>query len=86
METALNARDVMIIDVPTTMVDAPVADVIAVLESHDLGGIPVLDNDQKLIGMVTEYDIISKRGLTTGSMRSPNIGTASCGSFVPRLT
>ena len=75
METALNARDVMIIDVPTTMVDAPVADVIAVLESHDLGGIPVLDNDQKLIGMVTEYDIISKRGLTAGSIMSRGVIT-----------
>ncbi len=38
METALNARDVMVIDVPTTTVEARVADVIAVLESHDLGG------------------------------------------------
>ena len=75
METALNARDVMITDVPTTMVDAPVADVIAVLESHDLGGIPVLDNDQKLIGMVTEYDIISKRGLTAGSIMSRGVIT-----------
>ena len=65
----------MITDVPTTMVDAPVADVIAVLESHDLGGIPVLDNDQKLIGMVTEYDIISKRGLTAGSIMSRGVIT-----------
>lgn len=75
METALNARDVMITDVPTASVDTPVADVIAVLESHDLGGMPVLDEDQKLAGMVTEYDIISKRGLTAGSIMSRGVVT-----------
>ncbi len=75
METALNARDVMITDVPTALVDDPVADIIAVLESHDLGGIPVVDGDRKLIGMVTEYDIISKRGLTAGSIMSRGVIT-----------
>jgi CBS domain-containing protein len=75
METALNARDVMITDVPTTTVDAPIADLIAVLETLDLGGMPVLDDEQKLVGMVTEYDIISKRGLTAGSIMSRGVIT-----------
>jgi CBS domain-containing protein len=75
METALDARDVMITDVPTTTVDTPVGEVIAVLESHDLGGMPVLDAEQKLIGMVTEYDIISKRGLTAGGIMSRGVIT-----------
>ncbi len=75
MESVLEARDVMITDVPTTTADAPVGDIIAVLESHDLGGMPVVDEDQKLIGMVTEYDIISKRGLTAGSIMSRGVIT-----------
>ena len=75
METALNARDVMLTDVPVVTAEAPVADVIAVLESHDLGGMPVLDDEQKLVGMVTEYDIISKRGLTAGSIMSRGVIT-----------
>ena len=75
METALIARDVMLTDVPTTTAEAPVADVIAALESHDLGGMPVVDDEQKLIGMVTEYDIISKRGLTAGSIMSRGVIT-----------
>jgi CBS domain-containing protein len=75
METALNARDVMITDVPTTTVDTPVADLISVLETHDLGGMPVLDEEQKLVGMVTEYDIISKRGHTAGSIMSRGVIT-----------
>jgi CBS domain-containing protein len=75
METALNARDVMLTDVPTITVDAPVAEVIAALESHDLGGMPVLDEDRKLLGMVTEYDIISKRGPTAGNIMSRGVIT-----------
>jgi CBS domain-containing protein len=75
METALNARDVMITDVPTATADATVADVICTLESHDLGGLPVVDDAQKLVGMVTEYDIISKRGRTAGSIMSRGVIT-----------
>src|SRR5215203_1087913 len=86
METALTARDVMLTDVPTTAAEAPVADVIAALESHDLGGMPVVDAEQKLIGMVTEYDIISKRGLTAGSIMSRGVitvqGMASVGDLI----
>lgn len=75
METALDARDVMITDVPTTTVDTPVSAVIAVLESNDLGGMPVLDDERKLVGMVTEYDIISKRGHTAGGIMSRGVIT-----------
>ncbi len=75
METALSARDVMIADVPTTTAEASVAEVISALESHDLGGLPVVDDAQKLVGMVTEYDIISKRGHTAGSIMSRGVIT-----------
>lgn len=75
MEMALNARDVMITTFPTTRVDTSVADVIAVLDSCDLGGMPVLDDQEHLAGMVTEYDIISKRGLTAGSIMSRGVIT-----------
>lgn len=75
MEAALEAHDVMITDVPTTTIDTSVAELIAALENHDLGGMPVLDDEQKLIGMVTEYDIISKRGLTAGGIMSRGVIT-----------
>ena len=75
MDTALEARDVMITDVPTTTTDTTVAAVIAVLEAYDLGGLPVLDADRTLVGMVTEYDIISKRGHTAGGIMSRGVIT-----------
>jgi CBS domain-containing protein len=86
MEMALTARDVMVTDVPTTTSDTPVGEVIAVLEARDIGGIPVVDDEQKLVGMVTEYDIISKRGQTAGSIMSRGVITvqeaASVGDLV----
>ena len=36
---------------------------------------PVLDDERKLVGMVTEYDIISKRGHTAGSIMSRGVIT-----------
>ena len=75
METALTARDVMVTDVPTTTSDTPIGEVIAVLEIQDIGGMPVVDDGQKLVGMVTEYDIISKRGNTVGKIMSRGVIT-----------
>ena len=75
METALTARDVMVTDVPTTTSDTSVDEVIAVLEAQDIGGMPVVDEGQKLVGMVTDYDIISKRGSTVGSIMSRGVIT-----------
>lgn len=75
MEAALIARDVMLTDVPTTTADTPIAEVIAILEARDTGGLPVVDGDRQLIGMVTEYDIISKRGVTAGSIMSRGVIT-----------
>jgi CBS-domain-containing membrane protein len=81
METALTARDVMMTDVPTTTVDTSVGAIIAVLDAQDLGGMPVVDDERKLVGMVTEYDIISKRGLTAGSIMSRGVITVQ--EFAP---
>ncbi|MCA9858309.1 MAG: CBS domain-containing protein [Thermomicrobiales bacterium] len=75
METALTAHDVMITGIPTATPDAPVASVIAILETTDLGGLPVLDEERRLVGMVTEYDIISKRGTTAGAIMSQGVIT-----------
>lgn len=85
METALTARDVMVTDVPTTTVNTSVADLIVVLEERDIGGMPVVDDAQKLIGMVTEYDIISKRGQTAGNIMSRGVITVQEASPVGEL-
>ncbi len=73
MEMALTAHDVMLTNIPTTTAETTVRDVVAMLEANDIGGMPVLDDDGALIGMVSEYDIISKRGETAGSIMSRGV-------------
>lgn len=85
MEMDLTAHDVMLTDSPSATVDMPVAGVIAVLEANDIGGMPVLDDDGSLIGMVTEYDIISKKGDTAGSIMSRGVITVQESAPVSEL-
>jgi len=47
----------MITDPVTLLVDATVADANALMIEHKIGGIPVVDNDEKLIGIVTNRDL-----------------------------
>lgn len=85
MEMALITRDVMIDPIPTTA-ETPIGEIVALLEANDIGGMPVLDDDGNLVGMVTEYDIISKRGHTAGSIMSRGVvivqETTSVGELV----
>ncbi len=75
MEMDLTAQDVMLTDSPSATADMSIGDVIAVLEANEIGGMPVLDGEGALIGMVTEYDIISKKGDTAGSIMSRGVIT-----------
>jgi CBS domain-containing protein len=52
------ARDIMSRDVATVRRDAKVKDVIKLLVEHKITGLPVVDSDMYLIGMVTEKDVL----------------------------
>ncbi len=75
MEMDLTAHDVMLTNIAATTAETAVIDIIDLLEANDIGGMPVLDEGGALIGMVTEYDIISKRGDTAGSIMSRGVIT-----------
>jgi len=47
----------MITDPVTLLVDATVADANALMNEHKIGGIPVVDKNEKLIGIVTNRDL-----------------------------
>ncbi|HBY96499.1 MAG: CBS domain-containing protein [Ardenticatenaceae bacterium] len=56
----MKVRDIMtkaVITVPPTMT---VGEVAALLRGHDLSGVPVVDESGKLIGIVTEVDLIAR--------------------------
>ncbi len=50
-------REVMTKDVVTTPPDVPVEDVAQVMADNKVGGLPVIDEQERVIGMITETDI-----------------------------
>ena len=70
------ARDIMTRKVYTTCAEASVQEVAQLLSRKNISGVPVLDKDGKMIGIVTEADIIGKvdrEGLRAADIMSPEI-------------
>lgn len=51
------AENGMITDPVTIQAEATVADALAMMEEYHIGGIPVVDTDRKLVGIVTNRDL-----------------------------
>ncbi len=56
----LRARDIMTEDVITVQPGTNVEDVAQILSEHKISGAPVIDNDNRLLGIVSEKDLIFK--------------------------
>lgn len=59
------ARDVMSSPAITVGLSSPVAEVAATLRDHRIGGVPVLDGEGKLAGMITEVDLVHRYEIGT---------------------
>jgi CBS domain-containing protein len=51
-------RQIMTADPVTVLPDASVEDVVHTLRQHELPGVPVVDGDGKLQGIITESDLV----------------------------
>jgi CBS domain-containing protein len=56
----LEAKNFMTKNVITIKTDATVQELSKLLTKHKISGVPVVEDDKKLIGIVTENDIISQ--------------------------
>ncbi len=57
------AENVMIYDPVTIMQGSTVYDALALMAEYKIGGIPVVDNDKKLVGIVTNRDLRFERNM-----------------------
>ena len=73
------AADIMTPKVITTKADTFVWDAARVLLDKGHGGMPVVDSSGKLIGMVSGFDVISKRGRTVDEIMSRGVVWAKPG-------
>ncbi|OGN09316.1 MAG: hypothetical protein A3C61_01530 [Candidatus Yanofskybacteria bacterium RIFCSPHIGHO2_02_FULL_39_10] len=58
--TIVLAKDIMTKEVVSVHPDTNLLDVAKILAEHNFDGVPVVDNDNKVVGIVTEYDLINK--------------------------
>lgn len=55
----MHIKDVMVRDLRTISTDMNVKDALELLFKYEISGLPVVDNEKKLVGMFTEKDILS---------------------------
>jgi CBS domain-containing protein len=55
---AATVRDIMEANPVTVHPDTPVEEVVAALRRHELPGLPVVDGEGRVVGMVTEADLV----------------------------
>jgi len=54
----LKAEDVMTRDVITVKQDTPIYEAMVIMRTNDITGMPVIDEDMNLVGVITEKDVL----------------------------
>jgi CBS domain-containing protein len=71
--SALTARDIMAREIVTVGSDMLVEDAAKLLAYHNISGMPVEDPDGKIVGIVSEADVIGHIGATVADVMSEQI-------------
>ena len=56
----LYARDIMTTEVLTVSPETSIADLSKTLENRKIGGLPVVDKDGRLVGIITQSDLVER--------------------------
>jgi CBS domain-containing protein len=73
----VTVRDIMTNEVSTVSPEMPVENAARTLFSQSISGMPVVDADGKLVGVITEFDIIAKEGATVADIMTTDVVTVS---------
>lgn len=71
----LRVMDVMTADPVAVSADAPVTRVTRTLMTHSFKGVPVVDDQRRVVGIVTEEDLITRAGLPVRPGLLASLGT-----------
>jgi CBS domain-containing protein len=72
-QTVTPVREIMSKAFATTSPDSTVVELAQKLLAEGISGVPVVDEQGALVGMVSEYDVVSKRGRTVGDIMSRGV-------------
>ncbi|MBI3973767.1 MAG: CBS domain-containing protein [Chloroflexi bacterium] len=81
----VSAREAMTPDPITIRPEQSVTEAAELLAYHRISGLPVLDGSGALVGVVSEADIIAKKGETVGDIMTHEVITASAGARVEEV-
>jgi len=69
----MRVKEIMSSPVVCAPADMPVAEVATLLARHEISAVPVVDEGQAIIGLVSEYDLLSRTGRVARDIMSPGI-------------
>ncbi len=81
----MRVQEVMTTDVITVREDQTKQQAALLLSQHCISGLPVVNDDNYLIGLVTEYDILSKVGRTVADLMTRSIISVSAETDVQEV-
>ena len=73
----MNVSDIMTTNVITVRDGTKVEDAARLLARHRISGLPVVDQSGAPIGVVTEYDLIAKKGTTVADIMTRDVISVS---------
>lgn len=79
-------HEIMTTEVVTTTPDESVEEVARILRTRGIGGLPVVDDRGVLVGMVSEFDVVSKRGRTVREIMSHGVISAGEDASADQIT
>lgn len=71
------AGEIMTTVVVSVSPDTPIAEIADRLGLHHISAVPVVDASEHVIGLVSEYDLLAKTGLTAADVMTTAVITAS---------
>lgn len=77
---SLTAKDIMTRDVITVRKGASIDEALKLMACNNVSGLPVVDADDRLIGIITESDVLLK-----GQYKPPSNPSAPSGIFAPQV-
>jgi len=81
----VKAREIMTTNVVSVEQDSTIEDAARLLARHHISGLPVVNTAGALVGLVTEHDLIAKRGRTVGDIMSRSVISVSADTDVDQV-
>jgi CBS domain-containing protein len=79
------AKDIMTRDIVTVSAGMKVKDLAMTLIKNQISGAPVVDRNGKIVGVVSEADIVAKKGKDVKSIMSKQVITVTEGTPVEEI-